>query len=94
MEKGYKCGISLNNITGLIKSLHLIDVKNKMRYNGFKKIGSSCHSIEGYNLSYDFYFDINNDLFNELIDISFKKEIYNKKLKDFIKKHKIEESII
>jgi hypothetical protein len=94
MEKGYRCGISLNNITGLIKSLHLINIKNEMRYNGFKKIGSSCHSTQGYNLSYDFYFDINNDLFSELLDTSFEKEIYNKKLKDFIKKHKIEELII
>lgn len=83
MDNKYICAIFKNKISGLIHTIHLIDLNNKIVYNGSTTIGKSSFSyVSNTTYSYDYFFNINQNQFLEILNTSY-KDIYGKTINFF-----------
>lgn len=90
----YMCCISLDENSKLIKCLHILDINNKKLYCGYEKIGSQHNHINNFNFNYNFIFQINENIFNHLINLNFDKDIKNKNIKKFYNQYNLQEFFI
>ena len=91
MDNKYICAIFKNKTSGLIHTVHLINFKDKIIYNGASKIGNSSH-VYSYSLDYpnkyDYFLNINEDQFLKIFNTNY-KDIYGKSIYFFSTKFNI-----
>jgi hypothetical protein len=87
-------GIILNKSDNKIKILHLIDVNEKLIYNGSKKIKDYFFNDPNLRIEkYDFSSAISEEIFNKCLELNYKK-ISKFTIKNFIHKYQLEEILI
>jgi hypothetical protein len=88
----YYCGININNISGLVSVIHIFD--NIYYYHGDKKLSSvKTLKIFNNNKNYDYFFPINQSIFEKFYDYDF-KDLKQKQLQKIIKDFSLEEWIL
>lgn len=91
MDNQYICALFKNKISGLIHTVHLINLKDNIKYNGASKIGSSSYFYlpkSDYHHEYDYFIYINQNQFLKILNTPY-KDIYGKSINGFSKKFNI-----
>lgn len=91
----YMCGLSLHEKSKLINCFQLYDANNKKLYNGYTIIGSNSKNDYYFNpIHYNFYFEINKNLFEFFLNLNFEENIKNKTIEKIYNEYNLQEFFI